>query len=93
MLKILINILSRIVEILLDILSQLRNQNTPQLPDDCGKPMTRQEVIKYLEISESTYKRKVKDGTLKPMKIAGGDRYYKHTLQAAYAESIRRGRI
>ena len=71
----------------------LGNEHIPQLLKDSSKPMTRQKVIQYLEISESTYKRKVKDGSLKPMKTAGGHRFYKQDLQEAYAESIRRGRM
>jgi hypothetical protein len=59
---------------------------------DDSQQMTRQEVKDYLKISESTYKRKVKDGTLKPIKMPGGDRFYKHELLAAFNESHRRGR-
>ena len=55
--------------------------------------MTRQEVKDYLRISESTYKRKVKDGTLKPIPMPGGDRFYKSQLTEAFRESINRGRI
>ena len=91
MFKTLIKILSRIVEILLDILAQLRNQNTPQLPEDYYEEMSRLQVIKYLGIHERTYIRKVKDGKLKPRKMAGGDRFYKRDLTEAYKESIRRG--
>ncbi|MCX2432346.1 MULTISPECIES: helix-turn-helix domain-containing protein [unclassified Pedobacter] len=54
--------------------------------------LTRQEVKDYLKISETTYKRKVKDGTLKPIKMPGGDRFYKSELLAAFEESHRRGR-
>ncbi|RDC54133.1 helix-turn-helix domain-containing protein [Pedobacter chinensis] len=60
-------------------------------PDD--EQMTRQEVKDYLKISESTYKRKVKDGTLKPIKMPGGDRFYKRELLAAFQESYRKGRL
>ena len=52
--------------------------------DQCNKD--------YLNISESTYKRKVKDGTLKPIKMPGGDRFYKRELLAAFQGSHRRGR-
>ena len=55
--------------------------------------MTRQQVKDYLGISEATYKRKVKDGELKPMRMPGGDRFFKSQLLAAYQESRRRGRI
>jgi|GEM_PF-419440 len=51
------------------------------------KMMTRQEVKDYLNISESTYKRKVKDGTLKPIAMPGGDRFYKSQLLEAFLES------
>ena len=54
---------------------------------------TRQEVKDYLGISESTYKRKVKDGSLKPTKMPGGDRFFKHQLLDEFEESKRRGRI
>ena len=55
--------------------------------------LTRQEVKDYLGISESTYKRKVKEGRLKPMKMPGGDRFYKHQLMDELEESKRRGRV
>lgn len=55
--------------------------------------MTRQEVKDYLGISESTYKRKVKDGTLKPIAMPGGDRFYKSELTQAFIESRNRGRL
>ena len=55
--------------------------------------MTRQDVKDYLGISESTYKRKVKDGSLRPLKLPGGDRFYRSQLEEQYKESIRRGRI
>lgn len=65
---------------------------TPQpLPDE--EQMTRQQVKDYLKISESTYKRKVKDGTLKPIKMPGGDRFYKRDLLAAFQESYRKGKF
>lgn len=55
--------------------------------------MTRQDVKDYLKISESTYKRKVKDGTLKPIKMPGGDRFYKQDLSDAFLESKRKGKF
>ena len=65
---------------------------TPLHPGMNDEQLTRQEVKDYLKISESTYKRKVKDGTLKPKKMPGGDRFYKSELLAAFEESHRRGR-
>jgi predicted DNA-binding transcriptional regulator AlpA len=61
------------------------------LPED--ELLTRQEVKDYLGISESTYKRKVKQGSLKPQKFPGGDRFYKSDLRYELMESKRRGRI
>ena len=55
--------------------------------------MDRQDVKDYLGISESTYKRKVKEGRLRPMKLPGGDKYYKSDLLEEYKESKRRGRV
>jgi len=61
------------------------------VPED--QLLTRQEVMDYLGISESTYKRKVKKGILKPSKMPGGDRFYKSELRDEFLESKRRGRI
>ena len=86
-----------LIKILYNIYLLLKNHpnllvTSPQFqPDD--EQMTRQEVKDYLRISESTYKRKVKDGTLKPIKMPGGDRFYKRELLAAFKESYRKGRF
>lgn len=83
-----------LIEILYKIYLLLKDnpnfQQLQQLPPE--EMMTRQQVKDYLCISESTYKRKVKDGTLAPLKMPGGDRFYKTTLLAAFEESKRRGR-
>lgn len=83
-----------LVEILYKIYLLLKDnpnfQQLQQLPPE--EMMTRQQVKDYLCISESTYKRKVKDGTLAPLKMPGGDRFHKTTLLAAFEESKRRGR-
>jgi len=62
------------------------------LPDN-EELLTRLQVLEHLKISDSTYRRHVKKGILKPMKMPGGHRYYKHDLEEAFKESIRRGRI
>jgi len=86
-----------LIKILYNIYQLLKNHqnlawSTPYpLLDE--EQMTRQEVKDYLKISESTYKRKVKDGTLKPIKMPGGDRFYKRELLAAFQESYRKGRL
>ncbi len=68
-------------------------QNPLSQPMGNEKLMSRQEVKDYLGISESTYIRKVKTGELKPIKMPGGDRFYKFDLMEAFIESIRRGKI
>jgi DNA-directed RNA polymerase specialized sigma subunit len=85
----LLDILQKIYEIIQLIYS--KNYGQLSLPED--HLLTRQEVIDYLGISESTYKRKVKSGILKPQKLPGGDRYYKSELRQEFLESKRRGRI
>lgn len=84
-----------LIEILYKIYLLLKDnpnfQQLQQLPTE--EMMTRQQVKDYLCISESTYKRKVKDGTLVPLKMPGGDRFYKMALLAAFEESRRRGRL
>jgi len=55
--------------------------------------MTKQEVLRYLNISESTYKRRVREGRLKPMRLGGGDMFYKEDLEEVLWESKRRGKI
>ena len=86
-----------LVQILYNIYLVLNKENRPFIFIDLfGSPneqLTRQQVKDYLKISESTYKRKVKDGTLKPIKLPGGDRFYLKDLLAAYLESQRKGRI
>jgi len=91
----LIGVLYQIIEILYKIYLLLKHnpstQQLQQLPAD--ELMTRQQVKDYLAISESTYKRKVKDGTLIPLKLPGGDRFRKAELLLAFEESRRRGRV
>jgi len=85
----LLNLLYKIYRIL-QYYHEHREQLINAMPE---QKLTRQEVKDYLGISESTYKRKVKDGSLKPMKLPGGDRFYKHQLLEQFEESKRRGRI
>lgn len=83
-----------LIEILYNIYLILKNKpnvhQLQELPQE--EIMTRQQVKDYLGISESTYKRKVKDGTLQPIKMPGGDRFTKSSLLNAFLESKRRGR-
>jgi len=84
-----------LIKILYKIYLLLKNQDfsLPLTDYSNEEQMTRQEVKDYLKISESTYKRKVKDGTLKPIKMPGGDRFYKKELLTAFLESRQKGRF
>jgi hypothetical protein len=86
----LLDVLSKIYQILVLVYNSKYHGN---LAFEEDPQMTRQEVKDYLGISESTYKRKVKEGSLRPQKSPGGDRYYKSQLLSEYRESKRRGRI
>ncbi|RZK16367.1 MAG: helix-turn-helix domain-containing protein [Pedobacter sp.] len=68
----------------------LRDEKSRLIEDEL---MSREEAKDYLGISESTYKRKVKQGHLKPLNLPGGKRFFKSQLAEEYFESIRRGRI
>ncbi len=78
---------------LLKILVAGINPLPPQLPHTDDAEMTRLQVIDYLGICGRTYIRRVNDGTLKPRKMPGGDRFYTRDLKEAHKESIRKGRI
>ncbi|SFH51848.1 helix-turn-helix domain-containing protein [Pedobacter insulae] len=87
----------QMLELQREILAELRNLSRTisptQLPALEEKLMTRQEVVDYLKISESTYLRRLRDGRLNPIKKIGGDRFYKSDLIREFQESKRRGRI
>ena len=55
--------------------------------------MNKQEVLDQLKISESTYKRHLKNGLLKPIRLTGIDEYFEEDLIQAMEESRRRGRV
>ena len=85
----LIEVLEKIYEIIQ--LFYKNNYGHLSLPED--ELLSRQEVKDYLGVSESTYKRKVRDGNLKPQRFPGGDRFYKSELKGELKESKRKGRI
>lgn len=86
----LLDILTKIHQILVLVYNS-KYHGTINFDED--PQMNRQEVKDYLGISESTYKRKVKEGFLKPLKLPGGDKFYKSALLSEFKESKRRGRI
>ncbi|RZM05704.1 MAG: helix-turn-helix domain-containing protein [Pedobacter sp.] len=84
----LLEVLEKIYQIIQLIYT--KNYGALSLPED--ELLTRQEVLDYLGISKSTYKRKVKNGQLHPHKFPGGDRFYRSELMDELKESKRRGR-
>ncbi|AIM38993.1 hypothetical protein KO02_21575 [Sphingobacterium sp. ML3W] len=57
------------------------------------KLWTHLEVMSYLNISLSTYKRRVKEGLLKPMTLTGDDRYFEEDLTEAMERSRLKGKL
>ena len=96
MLNLIIGFMNR-MDALLDLLSEIHqilvynSKYHGTLVFDVDPQMNRQEVKDYLGI-ERTYKRMVKQGRLMPMKLPGGDKFYKSGLLAEFMESRRRGR-
>jgi hypothetical protein len=86
----LLDVLSKIYQILVLVYNSKYHGN---LVFEEDPQMDRQEVKDYLGISESTYKRKVREGRLKPLKLPGGDKYFKSQLLSEFRESKRRGRV
>lgn len=85
--------LCTIIQLLRAILLQLSENSVALAKSRTNDELlTRTQVKDYLNISEATYKRKVSEGTLKPMRLPGGHRYLKSELESAYQESRNRGR-
>ncbi|MBB2954402.1 hypothetical protein [Sphingobacterium sp. JUb56] len=57
------------------------------------KLWTHLDVMRYLNISLSTYKRRVKEGLLKPMTLTGDDRYFEEDLTEAMERSRIKGKV
>lgn len=84
------------LEFLIDAHTEMQNlktENSRLQAQANQQELNRDQVMEYLKISKATYKRKVKDGILKPRQTAGGHRYLKSDLFDAYQESIRKGRV
>lgn len=56
------------------------------------KTLDKFEVMQILKISDSTYRRYVKKGMLRPMQLDGIDLYYREDIDSALEESRRKGR-
>lgn len=90
------NLITLILQILKDsyielqeIKNLLNQKNTTQSPELLNKP----QVMDLLGISDTTYRRYVRAGRLKPMRLHGIDMYQREDLLQELRESRRKGRI
>ncbi|KKX46610.1 MULTISPECIES: hypothetical protein [Sphingobacterium] len=70
-----------------------RNKKTEISSLSERKLWTQREVMEYLSISLSTYKRRVKEGLLKPITLTGDDRYFEEDLTEAMERSRMKGKV
>ena len=87
--------LNAILQLLKDIYQLLSEIKTIYLRNkkEIDKPLlTKVDVIRLLNISDTTYRRYVRAGRLKPMKLHGIDMYQEDDLLQELEESRRKGR-
>lgn len=58
-----------------------------------GRLLNKTDVMSRLKISDTTYRRYVKAGRLRPMRLHGIDMYSEDDLRAELEESRRKGRL
>lgn len=83
-----IQLMSKIVQLLESIISHLCEKDG----QDLASLLDKYEVMKMLKISDSTYRRYVKNGVLEPMKLDGIDMYFKKDILSALERSRRKGK-
>ena len=83
-----LNLLKDIYYILSEIKELYQSEKVNQ-----KKLINKHDVIALLNISDSTYRRYVKNGRLQPMKLHGIDMYYKDDVHKELQESRRKGRL
>ncbi len=83
--------LLREISVLLRLL--IRFMRARHAKEQLRERWTKQDVIERLKMSESTYKRNVRIGLLKPMRLNGSDEYFDEDIYDAMNESRRRGRV
>ncbi|WP_380936836.1 hypothetical protein [Sphingobacterium bambusae] len=85
-----IKLLREIRDALMNIIDQYAN--TTSLPLK-RRIYSKQQVLEMLNMTEITYRRNLKKGLLKPIRIAGIDLYFEEDLIAAMNESRRKGKL
>lgn len=83
-----IQLMSKITQILESIFNHLCEKDK----FDMSSLMDKYEVMKMLNISDSTYRRYVKKGILEPMKLEGIEMYFKKDIISALERSRRKGK-
>lgn len=58
-----------------------------------GALLDKFQVMRKLQISDTTYRRHIKKGLLRPRRIGGTDYFYEQDLAEALKEGRRKGRI
>lgn len=58
-----------------------------------GALLDKYQVMRKLQISDTTYRRHIKKGLLRPRRIGGTDYFYERDIVDAFEESRRKGRI
>ncbi len=85
-----IQLLREIRNALMSIIDQYANDKSL---DKKIRLYSKQEVLDMMNMTEITYRRNLKKGLLKPIRIAGVDLYFKEDLIAAMNESRRKGKL
>lgn len=76
------------------LLAEMRSLHArKKIPLEKRKLWTKQEVMDTLGMSDSTYRRHLLSGLLKPMRINGADLYFEEDITEAMEESRRKGRF
>ena len=93
MTKMLVDILHvlRGIYILLESLPTRRAKG--EAPLEKRRMWTKQDVLERLNMSDSTYRRHLDSGMLKPMRLNGSDLYFEEDIEEAMEESRRKGRL
>jgi len=86
--------LNKIVQLLGDILQILDSmKGLHEEKYETHPLLDKYQVMRKLQISDTTYRRHIKKGLLRPRRIGGTDYFYERDIVDALEESRRKGRI
>lgn len=76
------------------LLAEMRSLHArKKIPLEKRKLWTKQEVMDTLGMSDTTYKRHLRTGLLKPIRLGGTDLYFEEDILEAMEESRRKGKF